>query len=260
MRTDKLSASKLKTFQWCQFRYYLTYEAKLPEMNRPSKATEVGSVVHEVLEKYALGEKDWEKQLDHSLVKFAPWKLIGEEMKDVDECPKDMREACMKMIQTAFDRDDKPFSRKIVGTPEQKFDENLSKEIPVLGYIDLVTEIDKDTIEIRDWKTGKQAKEGELREDLQPKIYDLVAMVLWPQYLNRLLTFDYLKGKPISFRFTDEERMVTLREIEELSNTINKIKVPNRIIDIEPKQRWRCSSWCFGLNKCDNLYEKYFPV
>lgn len=58
------SASRLKTFDQCKFKYWLTYHAKVSQEMRSSWGAEHGTLLHDILEFYVTGEdKDWRSRL-----------------------------------------------------------------------------------------------------------------------------------------------------------------------------------------------------
>ena len=259
MKLNWLSHSNLSSFDWCQFRYWLTYELKLPEIKQPSKATEFGSAVHEVLADYAAGQTNWEENLEKYLNKRKPWDYANcNSVEELESLREEIRANGKKLVLKALNREDKPFDREVL-VYEGKFDTKLSENLPILGYIDLVTVIDKDTIEIRDWKTGRPEKLADVRKGNQPRIYDLAATLMWPQYPKRIINIDFLKSQPVVMSYTDEERMATIKELEMKSKKIKETKVPTRVLDVNRSIKWKCS-WCIGADLCDELYEKHFPV
>lgn len=62
MKLNSISASKIKTFQMCKFKFWLHYEAK--ETLRSNYGASFGTLVHDILENYATGvDKDWVNRL-----------------------------------------------------------------------------------------------------------------------------------------------------------------------------------------------------
>ncbi len=260
MNINWISASNFSAFDWCQFRFYLLYEMKMEELKKPSKATAFGSAVHKILERYAKGDKDWKKCTDEALDEYKPWQYLEDpSIEDIEGIHKDAE----RLVNIALNRAEKPFDRKVL-MAEGKFSENLLKEKPLYGFIDLVTEIDKDTIEIRDWKTGRPEKEEVVKSGWQTKIYDLASVMMWPQYKNRLITVDFLKSQPVSFMYTDEERLIHSGQIKDNLDKVQACSKPTRVLDVNRKMMWKCKAppkgWCLGIEKCDKLYSLLFNV
>lgn len=58
------SASRLKTFESCLFKYWLTYHAKVSHEMKSNWGAEHGTLLHDILEFYVTGEdKDWRSRL-----------------------------------------------------------------------------------------------------------------------------------------------------------------------------------------------------
>lgn len=250
MNIKWLSASNLKTFKTCAFQYYLKYTLKLEELRAPSKWTAFGKAVHEVLEQYAKGRKDWEAVTIEMIEKHAPWQYTeeGEELRD--QYLKDGN----KLVKVALDRPDKPFERKILAI-EGEFNDEVVHDMPSKGYMDLVTEIDPQTLEIRDWKTGRPEKKKVLEKDMQCIVYSAVSFMKWPQYQRRIIKIDFLKREPVEIEFTEEQTMQHMRQLATMIKKVKDTEIPTRILDTNRKMMWKCKiPWCIGPKKCDKLY------
>jgi len=140
------------------------------------------------------------------------------------------------------------------------------------GTSDLVTEIDKDTLEIIDWKTGsrKDWNTGVLKDyeylsekDIQLRMYDLAMSLVYPQYKTRLLTIHFINdGGPFTVTFDDAKRKETLDIIKNKIN-IKENWLPTRLKETNPKDsRWKCKNVCFfgktktssGSCYCDSIH------
>lgn len=283
MNIEYLSASRLNVYVDCPFRYFLQYHLKLPELREATIHTHKGSAVHEALEVFAKGEADYLRVLreyyaEHSVWEFdnrpqhkgfphpqpktcetCPWAVVSEGMtvcaianKNIhsfDGCPRPNFEEDLSLTEKAINRDDSPLSRKIIGA-EVSFD-NTYEGFRVHGYIDLITEVDNDTLEVSDYKTGNYMKNtDEAWKDLQMRIYSLVAKEKYPQYKNVLMTLDYLKSRPITVIFSKEDDDKTRSFLAEVYQKIQEDEDPIR------KKSFKCN-WCVGYEECGKIREQY---
>jgi hypothetical protein len=119
------------------------------------------------------------------------------------------------------------------------------------GLIDLVHEIDEDTIEIVDWKTGqrksfysqKPIDEEVLMREVQPRLYHLAAFYLYPQYKNIWITFYYANdGGPITISLCQNDIPMTMAGLHRFLTTINKDTLIRR------NKSWQCRMCSFYKN------------
>lgn len=176
-----------------------------------------------------------------------------------------------------------PRKRKIVA-PETFFDievkeswgkciyptYNINETLHLRGTIDLVTEIDENTYEIIDWKTGQRLDwaTGEvktydkLQTDIQLLFYYYAAKKLWPTK-NILVSIFFIRdGGPYTLPFEDDTLDTTESKIQELLETIQKIEVP-KLLDPAHKD-FRCNKICEyykrdvanNKNMCTHIHEE----
>lgn len=119
------------------------------------------------------------------------------------------------------------------------------------GFIDLVHEIDHDTIEIVDWKTGKRnafytqepIDEMVLMREIQPRLYHLAAYFLYPKYKNILITFYYTNdGGPITIALSHDDLAVTIATLHRFMTTVKKDTLLRR------NRSWKCKMCSFDRN------------
>lgn len=144
--------------------------------------------------------------------------------------------------------------RKILGI-EANFDIDLGQidihgnPVRMFGYIDLVTELDEDTVEIIDHKFGAWVPSfGEFIEDLQVKMYSMAARILYPQYKEYIITFDYARKNPLSYAFTAEEDDETKQlVIDHWVNIAAPQNVRRTMVQGDgrnPESSWKCKVMC----------------
>lgn len=281
MLIEKLSASRLGVYKDCPFRYFLQYHIKLDEFG-DTIATHKGSAVHEALELHVRGE-DYEKVLKDYYAKHKVWEFddrrpgkgfahpVEKEcdtcqwaidqkkgtmcsvaqrfISDFDGCPKPNFEDDLKLTQATINAEDSVLNRKILGA-EVPFDMEF-EGFNVRGYIDLITEINEDTIEVIDYKTGNYTKGGkEAFQDFQMRIYSMVAKKIYPQYKYVLMTLYYLRKRPITVTFSKEDDKKT----EEFLRTAYR-KIAESV-DPPRKKSFKCT-WCVGYDRCGEIRQNY---
>ena len=164
-------------------------------------------------------------------------KPIEEKKIDYDfGCPLEEYKEGIRQIEDVIfdDKPYAPFNRKIVDA-ERYFRikiEDGGHEYLASGLIDLVTEADKDTIEIFDYKTGRyKMSYPEAIDDIQLLMYYYAAKKMYPKYKHHMVTIYYLCGgkKQITPPFGN----ISLQECEErIKVRWNEIK-----FDIFPQRR-----------------------
>ena len=192
-------------------------------------------------------------------------KIKDKNIDDFNGCPKILHEEAIKMVKYAQRTYGKLYttgvksntnpSGKLIGIeyefklPIGKDDEG--EDIILHGLIDLVSELDNETVEIIDYKTGfKTSSAEELMDDIQPMAYAAAARILFPQYKFFLLTFDYFRGKPITVTFNKEECDATIIKI------INKWKeIKRKTILSRRKEDYYCKYLC-NRPLCDAEWQK----
>lgn len=283
MDIDALSVSKINTNKDCNWKLALTYHIKHPDLRKPSIYTEKGIAVHEVLEKFANGEKDYLKNLLAYYAKSRLWELdqrnpdkggfphpqeknceaceyanngvctiAAVPIESVQGCPRPNFLDDLELTEKVINRegDENIFNtRKILGA-EVEFDLDISG-VRVKGVIDLVTEFDHETLEIIDYKTGRHAKTSStIQSDPQVRVYSLVAKMLWPQYKYRLMTLDYLRKRPISIAFSDDDDELTKQAIIRQDKEIRSNEHPQPL----NYESWLCR-FCIGHERCNKMHK-----
>ena len=289
--SNGLSASAIKVFLMCPFKYYLTYILKI---RRPDTfATLNGRIIHSALEKYSLGHtKNWREELLWRYKKHKPWELHKKFLSHKNNCEtcrflkeefstfhgnyKELltsNKACpmwhyaeaINLVESVLARKVNPFEYKLIDV-EKKFNLDIGEGVHITGFIDLVSEISDGVLEIRDWKTGKWLPTyEEALKDPQLRLYDLAASMLYPEYKTRILTFDYLKSKEYTFVINDEERKKNKEWLISIARKIRNCKQPLRVT-AKPYTNHKCKflcmmeecmeEWPFKKTKIKNLIAK----
>lgn len=291
MYIEYLSASSLNTYRDCEFKYFLQKHLKIPELSQPTIYTEKGLAVHETLEDWGDGkEKDYLKRLKLAYQQKQHWKLDARDagkgfphpqpkscetcpwaqnaggttictiaaklIADVEGCPRNNFEDDLRLVEKVLKNQAKPhplIKNKIVGV-EVPFDLEFNgpnNPYRVLGYIDLVTEIDEDTLEVRDYKTGNWAKTyDQAFADPQLRIYSIAAKKLFPSYKFTIMTLDYLRKQPVTVIFSEEDDKETHKALEKYFKEIQSNEDPKR------NKSFMCK-FCIGYDKCGEYRKKF---
>lgn len=279
MIIEYLSASRLNTYIDCPFRYFLQYHLQLPELKGDSIATHKGSAVHEALEFYVTKDKDYVKHLKAYYAKHKVWEfdnrkpgrgfphpvnkecsscewytgdictIADRNTNDFDGCPKPNFEDDLALVKRAITRPDSVLNRKIIGA-EVAFEKEY-EGFKVRGFMDLVTEVDEKTLEVRDYKSGNYTKNTDMAfKDLQMRIYSMVAKELFPDYDYVVMTLDYLRKVPVSVIFSREDDEKTRQFLKD-----SYVKIANASSPIR-KKSFKCS-WCVGYDVCGKIKDNY---
>ena len=263
-----ISASRIKTYLLCPFKYYLEYVLGIRKGD--TFPTSNGKLIHKQLERISLGHrKNWRKEYLWLYKKTCPHLL---HKKWGEFCPEDPEFQIMTgihnyhgsvdhlmttnkksplwlfaegvhLIQKVLDREDSPLDDKVLAV-EQKFKLPIGDGIQITGIIDTVLETEPGVLEIRDWKTGNWVpKYEEAIVDAQLRLYDLAASLLYPDYEIRLLTFDYLKKCEYTFVVDVNQREKNRKWIINLARKIDKDMNPRRITN-NPYGNFKCKYMC----------------
>ena len=170
----RISASKIKTYEGCSWKYYCNYHLRLPEKTHPK--TNLGSVVHLVLEILAdpKHRAKAEKILETQKLKSVPsvCRLTFKHLKKL-EIPKNIAKDAGKLIMMGINYDFFFKGHKKMLGPEYKFKIKIGKKHSAIGFLDGCADYGK-TMVIRDYKTQKNRfTPEELDFNIQAKTYQL---------------------------------------------------------------------------------------
>ena len=268
MKIHTLSASKIKTFKQCEFKYYIEYHLALD--TGTTFAAEQGSMIHVVFEKFGEAKRDgidhptiestWYDEVLYAYREEELWKLSEKALvrektcdgcghfnsgdcqiagKPIDTfagCPKDEFADAIWLIEKVIN--DKtlqsPLNKKVVQVEqwfELEIDDNGEK-IPVVGLMDIVTELDNDTIEVVDYKSGNYTQSyNECLKDPQLLIYHFAARRSYKNYRNILVTIYYLRKKPMTLAFSPADERATENALKKYWTLIKSNESPRRRCD-----------------------------
>lgn len=270
VQITKLSSSLVSSYTFCNFQYFLRYVLEL-ESTGSGKAATIGTIVHKALEWAArlkkknkinidplwLFDRAWNENPHPDLRKFTS----RGESADYKRC----KASFFKVVEDEFYN---PYKLKVIDAEkwfeipfpgpewEVKKDGKIG-QLMVRGYIDLVHELDKDTLEIVDYKTGLRTSPFDkttmdfygLTKKLQAKIYFMASKILYPEYKNTIATFYFTQDGPTSIGLSDEELPQILNELFRIFKSIKDDSLIRRNIS------WRCKLCPFSKNGvCDNVW------
>lgn len=265
MKIVQCSASAIETYRSCEFKYWLQY---IIGLKSPSgKAATLGTIVHQVAEWMArlkkrgkinvdpvwLFERAWNENPHIELRKFTSRGLSA----DYKKC----QESVNKIVSGSYN----PYGLNPVDIekwfeieiPGEEWLTIENKPFKVRGFIDLIHEIDKDTIEIIDFKNGIQ-KDFSNFEDItfdnimnkiQGRIYHLACSILYPQYKNILITFYYINHEILTFSLGDEDIVETLGILYNFFSTVKNNTLVRR------NRSFRCKMCSYNKeDKCTTMW------
>ncbi len=304
-----LRSSSYNTYDFCCHQYFIEYVLGIDSLS--NKKAEKGTIVHKTLEVLAheklacqnkhktytddiigthkinaLPIKEIHERSYKYYVKNSPYSWNN---KDSEDCLEWTHKA-LSLNGGMFD----PRKRNIL-VPEVHFDFEIQKKwakfnfktldgpvegcLSMKGTIDLVTKIDKDTIEVIDWKTGQRknwadiTKPGakgekktyeELCNDPQLRIYHYALSHLFPEYPNIIITINYINdGGPYTISFNKDDMYITETMMRQRYEAIRQDTLPQQ------SKGWWCNKFCHygknnftGSNKtiCEDVHNELLQI
>lgn len=286
----------------CEQQYFIEYV--LGRRGSSNKKADKGTIVHKILEILALMKKAQQDGIDtitddivgtidnikddlhcdkfilkmaNTVYDYYSQQFSHHEWSETDR--KDCIKWTSKTLQS-YNRLFDPRERNIFRA-EQHFDlvidkewahytyqtntENLSGQLAIKGTIDLITQIDDNTLEVIDWKTGKrldwatgeEKTQEKLQKDPQLRLYHYAIHRLFPEYKHIIMTINFINdGGPFSICFDNQENAIeTEYFLKEKFQHIKKTQRPAL------KKTWKCSKLChFGKNTFDKSIDNIEPI
>lgn len=285
MKVVNCSASAIGRYDNCSFSYFLHYILGME--TRSGKAALQGKIVHQALDWMAKLRKrgktvDPMWLLDRAWSEFvaqSPEIEIRKVTTRVNKWTGKLKEAadfkkCRVALETVLaDPFYNPYKLKVLDSEQWFALEMPGEEWKCLdqngkvcqftsrGFIDLVHEIDKETIEIVDWKTGsrkdfytqEEINEIALMRDMQARLYHLAVYFLYPQYKNILITFYYTNsGGPVTIALSQDDIATTIAALHRFFTTIRKDTLLLR------NRNWKCKMCSFNKNDvCQRIWSDF---
>lgn len=271
MKVSGLSYSSITNYDMCNFKYYL--QAVLGFQDESGPAATIGHISHHILEilskasmlKHDPASKIW--NLDYLFKicferyyverpeiceKIDPKKLV-----DVSKGVVDIVNSDYSPIRDNTIAVELPFNIAITDPGFKINDKHLS----IRGRIDRIDQIDANTLEIIDYKSGTRTNYNstdrhkktseDLYNDLQPRLYHLACAYLFGHFSNFIVTMYYLvDGGPVSVPFSEADIGITKELLRRKYQAISANEDPQRT------KSWKCTTLCpFGKDgSCDRLW------
>lgn len=248
-----LSATKINNFLQCGLKFKYIYFSDV-KVEVTSKFLIFGRVIHKILEILDRrlideGRAPNEEDYDYAIKKYMY--LCVEQGLDDQELINTGKFMLNNKLNI-FNPSEKVISlEKFFPERGEKFKVN---GVPVSGAIDKIVELDKNTLEVRDYKTNKFAMTSrEALHDIQISMYDAVTRILYPDYDTIILTWDYLRQgmSPLRIIKTAEQRSTFLEYLKALYDKMLRTKED----DLKPRINKFCG-WC-DYNKMCPAYEEF---
>lgn len=189
-----LSASRIKTYEMCLYKYYMNYHLK--KQLKTNWGAVHGSLLHEILRRYAAGDRDWMRHLyagysgelvyadnidgdkkEASPLKWAKEKefkniapqcdlccfkdgdkcrISSEQLDKLSGCPKNLFQLSVKLLTETINRYQSVFNNPqcILGIEYPYTLPIKDVDTKMIGYLDLVIEKDPETVMVIDYKSG----------------------------------------------------------------------------------------------------------
>lgn len=245
---DKYSFSKLSSIYQCPYEYYLYYNKKVPGEN--NSFAQVGSLTHEILEKYMNGKILQFEMKDLFLDSFDELIPNGVIMQVSDTFSKDLTQNYKDNCASYLENFNGFEGYKILGT-EQEFNLLMrikDKTIILNGFIDLILQSDDGNFVVVDYKSkgafkNKAEKKKYARQLYLYSIYIKYKYGEWP----KKMWFEQFRiNHQEIIEWNMEDFLETLDWIYDTVDLIEKEEfyVPNR-------DYFYCNNLCNYRNICD---------
>lgn len=298
MKVFSLSASKIKSLKLCEFKFYLEYHLFLS--TGTSFAAEQGNMVHVIFERMGQDVRDgvalknsyifnnWREEVMHAYREEGLWTLspkvktnekpckgcefnmdglcdiAGKPIDEFEGCPKPEYQDALWLVERVMNDKEVmwPLDQKIIDV-ENRFKLKIpdgNEEITVNGIIDVVTELDNDTIDVVDYKSGNYIQSyNQCVKDPQLLIYHLAIRNKWRDYKNIMISIYYLRRKPLTLSFGKKEEVGTENALRHYFHMIQNNESPKRRCDKgwgEPRFDYVCKKMC-DIELCKKEFSKF---
>jgi len=224
-KQQRLSFSHLDTYQTCPLRYFYRYQLSLPSQTNSSAS--FGQTIHNTLQLFYKNYlEDNHVDLNNLLEIYQNnWIPVGYNSQAHQNRVQTEGKKILKDYLAKFH----PPKNKIIGL-EQSFKLKINQQLYVSGKIDRIDSDTKGSLEIIDYKTGKQPSSKDLEKDLQLSVYALAATD--KLFLNKKLsqvTFSYIylqNNEKVSLKKTDTDVASIKKTLIETAKEINQQKYP----------------------------------
>jgi len=236
MRVWRLSASNISVFLSCPYRYKLQYNDRVPNLEVPNEYAPPGSAFHSTAERYF--SKYPNPPLD--INKFL--EILAEEFPK-NGCSSSKYGDMCNVVREWAKRFN--FPKKILAL-EQKVEIDLPNGVPILSYLDIIEEIDEDTIRVRDWKTGQIYSDDDLDDNIQAPLYILGAKQLYPDKRVEFI-FDFIKYNEVQYPYDNNQMRTFVKWLKGIYQAILSMD------EKDAKPRLGSCRFCSYSDKCPTM-------
>lgn len=250
-----LSASKIKTFESCSWKYWCNYHLKLPQENNDGARR--GTVCHLIFELLVKSKhkKHFDLIMEAQTLDASPAvkRLVKKSLVKEEGYSEENYLLCEEMIIVGLDNDFYG-AKGEVNSPEKEFLlENENPKYKIRGFIDKPVEYNK-KLKIVDYKSSKSKfNKNELNSNVQAMTYTLAAQTIWPKLKNVLVEFLFLrfpKSPSQQIRFTKEQLSgfeYYLEHVYTIINNFTESDATSNLASTKPMPK-RDEGFCGPLN------------
>ena len=250
-----LSASKIKTFESCSWKYWCNYHLKLPQENNDGARR--GTVCHLIFELLVKPrhKKHFDLIMEAQTLDASPAvkRLVKKSLVKEEGYSEENYLLCEEMILVGLDNDFYG-AKGEVNSPEKEFLlESESPKYKFRGFIDKPVEYNK-KLKIVDYKSSKSKfNKNELKSNVPAMTYTLAAQTIWPKLKNVIVEFLFLrfpKSPSQQIRFTKEQLSgfeYYLEHVYTIINNFTESDAKSNLASTKPMPK-RDEGFCGPLN------------
>ncbi len=224
-----LSASRIKTFESCSWKYWCTYSLKLPRSSNDGASR--GTVCHLILELLLADrhKKYIDIILESGTIESVPpiVRLVKKHLNILGYYSDENYQMCDEMIVVGLSCDFLGGKGAKIEEPEKEFTlESESPKYKILGFIDKPVQYPKSKkLKIVDYKTSREKfTDSEVEYNVQALAYILASKQIWPKLKNVSVEFQFLRfpdSPSIEIKCSEEELKGFEYYLEHIYNIIN---------------------------------------
>lgn len=212
-----LSYGKISTYLLCPMKYKFHYADQIP--TKPSPHLSFGSSLHKILYEFHKN-CDIKTASEEKLLSFLEKSWISEGYASPSEEEEYKNKA--KNILKKYLAD----NRNLPTVPKyyEKFIEDKIGSFTIKGRFDRVDIRPDGKFDVIDYKSGKTLDEKQLKKELQPKLYDILAQKIWRKQFGQIYFYYLQSGKKTAPVCTTEELKHTIEIVKDVGRSISDKK------------------------------------
>tara|TARA_R110002051_G_scaffold325835_1_gene431957 strand:- start:3564 stop:4568 length:1005 start_codon:yes stop_codon:yes gene_type:complete len=250
-----LSASKIKTFESCSWKFWCNYFLALPQESNDGARR--GTVCHLIFE---LLLKDRHQKHFYLLMEGGSLsasesiaRLVRTALKREGGYSEENYLLCEEMILVGLDNDFYGSKGKVTDPEKEFLLESENPTYKVRGFMDKPIKYNK-KVKIVDYKSSKSKfNNKELKSNVQAMTYSLASLSLWPKLKNVIIEFLFLrfpKSPSQQIRFTKEQLSgfeYYLEHVYKIINNFTESDAKSNFASSQPMPK-RDEGFCGPLN------------